>query len=158
MCTLKKVITQYLKQFSGRLDWGCDWCQSFSFGRVAGRCQVLITVECWHEFTAPLQSNKKSQAEQKRAQQPPLVLQDSYSHSGPYAGRFPCPAVLLHSCKFPTRDLSMFQTGNWAMDCPFLLRSVNRDRDVLLSLHLCSCALWKTTAGNEKLTNWRKTH
>lgn len=129
----------------GRLDWGCDWCRSLSFGRVSGLCQVLITVECWHEFSAALQSNKKSQAEQAKVPQPPLELHDSYSASQAQTlAIFLCPAVLLHSCRPPTGDLSMFLTGNWSTDCPFLLRSANRDRDALLPLHLWPCALRKT--------------
>lgn len=141
----------------GRLDWGCDWCQSLSFGRVSGLCQVLITVECWHEFSAALQSNKKSPAEQAKVPQPPLELHDSYSTSQAQTlAIFFCPAVLLHSCRPHTGDLSMFLTGNWPTDCPFLLRSANRDRCVASPTSVTMCPRENTTAGNEKLTNWQK--
>lgn len=53
---------------------GATGIESLSFGRVSGLCQLLITVECWHEFSAALQSNKKCQEEQARVLQPPLSV------------------------------------------------------------------------------------
>lgn len=119
-----------------------------SFGRVSGLCQVLITVECWHEFSAALQSNKKSQEEQARALQPLSVAFILFS--GPNTGHFPLPCCTppcIWAC--PWQEIGQpIVPSCW-------------DQQTVTDIHasptsVTMCPKENTTTGKEQLINFKK--
>lgn len=134
---------------AGSREW-LVW--EFVFGRVSSLCQVLITVERWHAFSAALQSNKKSQEEH------PHLLQCCMIHTTPLSPKRSPPAVqyslpqYFQSSLFyvPKGDLGPLRKGN----SPFLPSTAEKER-YTVSYTSVMCPQEKRPRAT-KLTNCRK--